>query len=73
MVSLAEIKPADVLIYLRKSRTDDPSLSVAEVLSLKRSRSSLRPLTRSLRRLTLPTVLRVRKRPRRRCTLRWGP
>lgn len=32
MVSLAEIKPADVLIYLRKSRTDDPSLSVAGVL-----------------------------------------
>lgn len=59
MVSLAEIKPADVLIYLRKSRTDDPSLSVAEVLSLKRSGTSQEPLTRSLRPLTLPTVLRV--------------
>ena len=33
MLNLRDISPADVLIYLRKSRTDDPSLSVAEVLS----------------------------------------
>lgn len=33
MLNLQDISPADVLIYLRKSRTDDPSLSVEEVLS----------------------------------------
>lgn len=27
------LKPADILMYLRKSRTDDPALSVSEVLS----------------------------------------
>lgn len=30
---LPNLKPSEVLIYLRKSRTDDPSLSVAETLS----------------------------------------
>ena len=33
MFQLPELKPSEVLIYLRKSRTDDPTLSVAEVLS----------------------------------------
>ena len=33
MFSLPELKPSEVLIYLRKSRTDDPSLSVAETLA----------------------------------------
>lgn len=33
MFSIPEIKPAEILIYLRKSRTDDPALTVAETLS----------------------------------------
>ena len=33
MISLSELSPQEVLIYLRKSRADDPALSVAEVLS----------------------------------------
>lgn len=33
MYQLPELQPSQVLIYLRKSRTDDPALSVEEVLS----------------------------------------
>ena len=33
MYSLPDLKPDEVLVYLRKSRADDPSLTVAEVLS----------------------------------------
>ena len=33
MFNLPDLKPEEVIIYLRKSRTDDPSLSVADVLS----------------------------------------
>lgn len=33
MFILPDIKPSEVLIYLRKSRTDDPALTVAETLS----------------------------------------
>ena len=33
MFELADIKPEEVIIYLRKSRTDDPSLTVSETLS----------------------------------------
>ena len=33
MFTLPELKPEEVLIYLRKSRTDDPALTVSEVLA----------------------------------------
>lgn len=33
MFTLPAISPAEVLVYLRKSRTDDPTLSAAEVLA----------------------------------------
>ena len=33
MFELPDIKPEEVIIYLRKSRTDDPSLTVSETLS----------------------------------------
>lgn len=33
MYNLPDLKPDEVLVYLRKSRTDDPTLSVADVLS----------------------------------------
>lgn len=33
MFMLPEIKPSEVLIYLRKSRTDDPALTVSEVVA----------------------------------------
>ena len=33
MFNLPELKPEEVIIYLRKSRTDDPSLTVSETLS----------------------------------------
>ena len=33
MFNLPDLKTEEVIIYLRKSRTDDPSLSVADVLS----------------------------------------
>ena len=33
MFELPELKPEEVIIYLRKSRTDDPSLTVSETLS----------------------------------------
>ena len=33
MFALPDLKPEEILIYLRKSRTDDPSLSVAETVA----------------------------------------
>ena len=33
MFQLPDLRPSEVLIYLRKSRTDDPALSVEEVLA----------------------------------------
>lgn len=33
MFQLPELKPEEIIIYLRKSRTDDPALSVSETLS----------------------------------------
>ena len=33
MFNLPELKPEEVIIYLRKSRTDDPALTVSETLS----------------------------------------
>jgi len=33
MFNLPDLKPEEVIIYLRKSRTDDPSLTVSETLS----------------------------------------
>lgn len=38
MFALPSLKPDEVLIYLRKSRTDDPSLSIEEVLALHEQR-----------------------------------
>lgn len=33
MFALPGLKPEEILIYLRKSRTDDPALSVSETLA----------------------------------------
>lgn len=34
-IDFTQFKPDEVLLYLRKSRSDDPLLSVEEVLALK--------------------------------------
>ena len=33
MFNLPDLQPEEIIIYLRKSRTDDPALSVSETLS----------------------------------------
>ena len=33
MFTLPDLKPEEILIYLRKSRTDDPALTVAETVA----------------------------------------
>ena len=41
MFMLPELKPEEILIYLRKSRTDDPALSVQETVA----KGDLSPVT----------------------------